>query len=231
MSKPIAFIIGAGKNIGASTDRLLRSKGYRVAQAARSLDVNDASEDSLRLKVDLASADSIKHAFEEIRSKWGEPNVVIYNGAALHFAKPEVFSVSVDDFVSDLTVNTVSVYAAAAEAVKGFKKLPDTLPKVFTVTGNMLNEAPLGDGSFVTLGAGKSATAHILATATVGYKSAGYRFYYVDQRTVEGGPVLNGVDGEGHAQMFESLIDGKEDLPWQVTFVSGTGYKKFPRKE
>jgi len=32
MSKPIAFIIGAGKNIGASTTKALQAKGYRVAR-------------------------------------------------------------------------------------------------------------------------------------------------------------------------------------------------------
>jgi len=32
MSKPIAFIIGAGKNIGASTTKALQANGYRVAR-------------------------------------------------------------------------------------------------------------------------------------------------------------------------------------------------------
>lgn len=56
------------------------------------------------------------------------------------------------------------------------------------------------------------------------------RFYYVDERTAEGKPMLNGVNGPGHADFFASLVDGAE-VPWHATFVSGQGYKKFERMQ
>lgn len=80
MSKPIVFIIGAGKNVGASTASIFLSKGYRVARAARSIETSIEDEDNISLKVDLASPDTVIAAFAKIRQVWGEPGVVIYNG-------------------------------------------------------------------------------------------------------------------------------------------------------
>lgn len=80
MSKPIAFIIGAGKNIGAGTAKALLSKGYRVALAARSLKQEDSTSDCLLLKVDLSDPSTVGPAFDALRKHWGEPNVVFYNG-------------------------------------------------------------------------------------------------------------------------------------------------------
>lgn len=80
MSKPIAFIIGAGKNIGASTAEVLHSKGYRVALAARSLKPEDSTSENLLLSVDLSKPESVALAFDSLRKQWGEPSVVFYNG-------------------------------------------------------------------------------------------------------------------------------------------------------
>lgn len=80
MSIPIAFIIGAGKNIGASTAKVLQSKGYRVALAARSLKQADSTSDNLLLNVDLSDPSTVSPAFDSVRKQWGEPSVVFYNG-------------------------------------------------------------------------------------------------------------------------------------------------------
>ena len=80
MSKPIAFIIGAGKRIGAGAADVLQSKGYRVALAARSLKPEDSTSDRLLLPVDLSNTESIAPAFASLRKQWGEPSVVFYNG-------------------------------------------------------------------------------------------------------------------------------------------------------
>ena len=55
MSKPIAFIIGAGQRIGAGVADALQSKGYKIALAARSLKPEDSSSERLLLPVDLSS--------------------------------------------------------------------------------------------------------------------------------------------------------------------------------
>jgi NAD(P)-dependent dehydrogenase (short-subunit alcohol dehydrogenase family) len=80
MSRPIAFIIGAGKRIGAGAADVLQSKGYKVALAARSLKPEDSTSDRLHVPVDLSNTESIAPAFASLRKQWGEPSVVFYNG-------------------------------------------------------------------------------------------------------------------------------------------------------
>lgn len=53
------------------------------------------------------------------------------------------------------------------------------------------------------------------------------RFYYGDQRQADGAPVYNAIDGDAHAKLYVELAEGKEQGPWQQTFVSGIGYKDF----
>ena len=56
----------------------------------------------------------------------------------------------------------------------------------------------------------------------------GYRFYYGDERKADGGPASMDIDGEAHAKLYLELAEGKEQGPWQQTFVKGVGYKYFP---
>jgi hypothetical protein len=42
-----------------------------------------------------------------------------------------------------------------------------------------------------------------------------------------GSPPYSNISGEGHAKHFLELTEGKEQGPWQQTFVSGDGYKDF----
>ena len=59
-------------------------------------------------------------------------------------------------------------------AVKGWdEKVPADVPKTFIFTGNFLNEKVLP--AMISAGAGKSATAHLIAAATMGYRGKGYR--------------------------------------------------------
>ena len=81
MTKPIAFIIGAGKNIGLSTAAILQSKGYRIALAARSLKPEASTSETLHLTLDASKPHSVGPAFQSLREQWGEaPSVVFYNG-------------------------------------------------------------------------------------------------------------------------------------------------------
>ena len=56
----------------------------------------------------------------------------------------------------------------------------------------------------------------------------GCRFYYGDERKADGGPASMDIDGEAHAKLYLELAEGKEQGPWQQTFVKGVGYKHFP---
>ena len=153
------------------------------------------------------------------------------------------FALQLSDFNKDFNINTTSAFVAAHQAAPGFAQLPASAAKTFIYTGNIMNTTiipPLLD-----LGVGKAASAHIIQNAAAAYKDRGYkyvsfvlsllsalliddyRFYYGDQRKADGAPVYSEIDGDAHAKLYLELAEGKEQGPWQQTFVSGIGYKDF----
>jgi hypothetical protein len=82
-------------------------------------------------------------------------------------------SLSIADFNRDIATNTTSVLAAAHQAVIGFQDLPDTASRTFIYTGNCLNVSPIIP--LLSLGMGKSATAHLIANASQAYRNQGYK--------------------------------------------------------
>ncbi|KAK5682527.1 hypothetical protein LTS10_005655 [Elasticomyces elasticus] len=234
MSKPIALILGAGKNIGASSTKAFQAKGYRVAQAARSLQPQDSTDNDLLLKCDLSKPELISSVFADVRKSWGEPSVVIYNASAAHFTFPDdAFNVSPEDFATDYAINVTSAYLSIKEAVASFRTLPSEAAKAFFYTGNCLNTGPL-DGKLLgmmTSGVGKSGAAFMIQTAANSYGGQGMKFYYVDERTPEGKPAISPyVDGPGHAEFFIQLAEGTAGkVPALATFVTDKGYTSFPK--
>jgi len=75
--------------------------------------------------------------------------------------------------VQDLNINTVSLYAAIKESLASFDALPESVSKAFLYTGNSLNVSP--QAALMTLGVGKTASAHIIELASGAYGRKGYR--------------------------------------------------------
>ena len=84
------------------------------------------------------------------------------------------FSLALDDFTKDLSINTTSAFAAAQQAVLGFQELPDSASKTFIYTGNKLNTMTLAP--LLDLGVGKSATAHMIESAALAYADRGFKY-------------------------------------------------------
>ena len=82
-------------------------------------------------------------------------------------------SLPLSDYLENMTVNTTSVLVAAHEAVSGFAQLPPSSSRTFIFTGNCLNTGPILP--LLGLGMGKSATAHLIASASQAYKDKGYK--------------------------------------------------------
>ena len=53
------------------------------------------------------------------------------------------------------------------------------------------------------------------------------RFFYADERTVEGGMKGMRLDGDAHGQFYVTLAEHQEQIPWEATFVKEKGYVKF----
>ena len=77
---PVILILGAGPNIGQAVTRTFASKGYKVAIAARSLKEADSTENQLNIPSDFSKTDDVINAFTKVKSVFGIPSVVIYNG-------------------------------------------------------------------------------------------------------------------------------------------------------
>jgi NAD(P)-dependent dehydrogenase (short-subunit alcohol dehydrogenase family) len=81
-TKLVAFILGAGTNIGSAVAAQLREKGYRVALGSRN--PKPTTDDTyFNVKVDVQKRESIEEAFDTVVQKLGPINVVIYNGMSL----------------------------------------------------------------------------------------------------------------------------------------------------
>ena len=76
-------------------------------------------------------------------------------------------------FQDHLSVNTISAFVAAQEAVKSFDKLTDhSTPRIFIYTGNKLNGGALPP--LLTLGVGKAASSHVIEYFSKVYREQGY---------------------------------------------------------
>lgn len=87
--------------------------------------------------------------------------------------KDDPASLPYSDLSKDFAINTLSVLAAANEAVKGFRELPADMSKTFIYTGNRLDIEPIP--RLLTLGVGKAASAHMIASFASAYDEQGFR--------------------------------------------------------
>ncbi|KAK2776212.1 hypothetical protein FQN53_002846 [Emmonsiellopsis sp. PD_33] len=222
----VILILGAGRNIASSTAQLFASKGYKVALVSRG-NSHNPDPSYLHIKGDLSFPETIPSFFEQVKKAYGSPpNVVVYNAAVSNIADPtDTLALTAPQITTDITVNYISTYIAAQEAVRGFASVPDDAPKSFIFTGNGLNTKPLP--ALVSNGAGKSATAHFLEVAVTAYKDKGYTFYYADERKSNGDYAYSAISGPGHAERYWDLSQDRNQQPWLHTFVTGEGYKKF----
>ncbi|KAL9086374.1 MAG: hypothetical protein Q9165_007160 [Trypethelium subeluteriae] len=228
MSKisPVILILGSGANVGQHVARAFAEKGYKVALVSRSLkDENTAGQ--LNIPSDLSEPDTVVKVFSKVKALLGIPSVIVYNaGAASQNDESNPLALPLADFTRDLNINTVSAFVAAQQAVLGFGELPDSALKTFIYTGNILNTTTIAP--LMSLGVGKSATAHMIQSAASAYKDRGFKFYYSDERKADGSAAYFDISGEAHGKFYAEIAEHKVQGPWHQTFVKGIGYTRFP---
>lgn len=194
---PVILILGAGGNIGHHVARAFAARGYKVALAARSLKEEESTPDRLNIRSDLSDPNSVVQAFAKVKAAFGLPSVVVYNGnrCPLPFFSPysgctaeayryeaaaatandaqSPLTLSSADFIRDLNVNTTSAFVAAQQALQSFETLPSSAARTFIYTGNILNTVTMA--RLLDLGVGKSATAHIIESASAAYSDRGFK--------------------------------------------------------
>jgi NAD(P)-dependent dehydrogenase (short-subunit alcohol dehydrogenase family) len=184
---PILLILGSGPRIGAAVAQHFASNGYLVAIASRKGSNGKSPEGYLSIQADLSDPSCLPKVFAAVKTEYKSlPNIVVYNAAALTApTSNNLFSIPVESLAENMNANSVSVYAAAKEAVEEWKTLSGQGKKVFIYTGNKQNMGPGPLLLTVTLGMGKSATSYLMGAADGRYKEDGYRYVSCHDSMIE----------------------------------------------
>ena len=119
-SKPVAAVIGVGPGLGAALARRFAST-YSVAINARSLDflrelatdIREHTGVALEVQADTSKSEEVRGAFELIRARMGDPEVLLFNAAAGPFGN--VNEVTVEQFENCMRVNALGAFLCAKE--------------------------------------------------------------------------------------------------------------------
>ncbi|KAJ7145799.1 hypothetical protein C8R44DRAFT_723701 [Mycena epipterygia] len=224
MSPLVAFIIGSGSNVGQHTAVALKAQGYQVALGTRNPDkIKD--EGFFPVLVDAGNIESIRAAFAKINAELGPPNVVIFNGSAFE-APPtpgDPLTLSVESFAAQTALG-VSVFAAAQEAMKGFRSNvhKDSL-KTFIATGNPLPWVPADEPMWLGGSTQKLVQWRLMEMFASAYSKENIRFYYATLVGSTGGVIEDlskfATTGPQHAEVYSQLITRKDQADWDYRFT------------
>ena len=119
MNQPICVVTGIGPGLGSAYARRFAAGGYRVALLGRTRAKLEqyASEidGSLPVVCDVGDIDSVRSAFETVRSELGNPSVVIHNAGSGVFK--DFLSTTAKELQSTLSVNIGGLFHVAQEAL------------------------------------------------------------------------------------------------------------------
>ncbi len=112
----VAIVTGAAQGIGAATARRLASEGAVVAVLDRNADgadataqaIVDARGDAFGLACDVASAESVGSAVEDVAARHGRLDVLVNNAGVTR--DNLLFKMDEDDWTTVLQVNLTSVF-------------------------------------------------------------------------------------------------------------------------
>ena len=119
MSKKICVVIGLGPGLGSAYARRFSEGGYQVALLGRTQSTLDqyASmiENSMPVVCDVSDRDSVRAAFEIIRTKLGNPSVVIQNAGSGVFKG--FMETTAQELRDSLSSNIEGLFHVAKEAL------------------------------------------------------------------------------------------------------------------
>jgi NAD(P)-dependent dehydrogenase (short-subunit alcohol dehydrogenase family) len=119
-AKPVAVVIGVGPGLGASLARRFAEK-YAVAINARTPDFVHTLANDIRarggaafeVQADISIQEQVGYAFQTIRTRLGEPEVLLFNAAAGPFGN--INEVTADQFDNCMRVNALGAFLCARE--------------------------------------------------------------------------------------------------------------------
>jgi len=122
--KKVAVIVGAGPGIGAAVATKFAKEGYAVALLVRTdskleplqKKIEELGGTALSLSCDASDEKSVTSAFSSIRSKLGDPEVLVYNASAGPFGAT-VLETTTDNFIKGWRTSCLGAFLCAKEVL------------------------------------------------------------------------------------------------------------------
>ncbi|OTB07638.1 hypothetical protein M426DRAFT_268058 [Hypoxylon sp. CI-4A] len=228
---PVLLFLGAGKKLGTQVPAVFAEAGYKVAVVSRSWKEEFESSGYYQVQADFNKPEAIPEVFAKVKENVGTPTVVVYNAVQYALDDPEdpfasLAPENVSRFLSAVAVNGTAPMIAIHHAIEAFRSLPKETPgKAFIFTGNILNHSQFKNR--LSFGTGKTVAAYGVRYASVASAKEGFKFYYADERSEEGLPVMRDIDGIVAGKEYLKISEAKEQLPWLYTYTKESGYKDF----
>lgn len=123
MNSKLCVVVGAGAKLGLSIAQRFGKEGYAIALIARRPEaltkcVNTIMQAGMTAKgfsADVANAQSLLQAFEQIRSQMGNPSILVYNAAVMQEADP--LNLAEETLVHDFKVGVTGALSAIQQVV------------------------------------------------------------------------------------------------------------------
>ena len=150
-----ALIVGAGKGLSASLARLLEREGVDVALAARNPEKLETK--GLALRCDATDRAQVEAAFQAVESKWGVPDLVVYN--ASYRTRGPVAELDAGEVAKSIQVTAYAGFLVGQRAAKAM--LPRGAGAIFFTGASAsvkgyANSAPFAMGKFALRGLAQS---------------------------------------------------------------------------
>jgi short-subunit dehydrogenase len=158
MSNKVCAVVGAGPGLGAAIARRFGREGYHLALLARRLESLEEQTQAFKssgieaeaFQADASEPSSLENAFQRVQQQLGNPEVLVYNAAAL---KPgRLKDLTSEDLVQDFKVNLVGAMVAVQQVVAGMR---EQKRGTILLTGGGLALEP--SPQYVSLSIGKAA--------------------------------------------------------------------------
>jgi NAD(P)-dependent dehydrogenase (short-subunit alcohol dehydrogenase family) len=217
MSSRVLVVFGYGSRVSTCIVDFFLSKGYQVATVSRSAHP-ELSGKTEHITADLGDVNSIDFVFDQVTSKLGAVNTVVYNAFTLAYNNQKnPFEAPVSYLQHSQNVGVNSAYRAAQLLLES--KAPAS-QKHFIYSGNMLHRTPQP----VALGLGleKAAAVHMIGIGAKAYgNNGGPFFYYAWEQNADGTSPADNVNGDAYAQIYWDLVQLDKQSHYDVLFVKG----------
>lgn len=124
MDQKVCVVTGIGPGLGIAYARRFAAGGYRVALLGRTHEklqrYADELEGSLAVVCDVSDADSVAAAFETVRDKLGQPDVIVHNAGSGVFKG--FLETTAEELQSSFDVNVGGLFHVAQQALPAMLK-------------------------------------------------------------------------------------------------------------